>query len=89
MSHSVGEAIVRRASEQSVDLIVMSSHALTGVARALLGSVADEVVRKADCPVLVIHDSGRAAQPQATSDPGLVSKGSIDPSSNHSQGQIQ
>jgi nucleotide-binding universal stress UspA family protein len=90
MSRSVGEAIVRRASEQSVDLIVMSSHALTGVARAVLGSVADEVVRKADCPVLVVHASDRAAQPAATSDPaGPVSQeGSINPASRHAQEQV-
>jgi nucleotide-binding universal stress UspA family protein len=56
---SVADAIVDRAREQGCDLIVMSSHALTGVARAILGSVADAVVRKADCPVLVIHTAAR------------------------------
>jgi nucleotide-binding universal stress UspA family protein len=52
---SVPDAIVRTANARSADLIVMSTHALTGVARALLGSVADAVVRAAHCPVLTIH----------------------------------
>jgi nucleotide-binding universal stress UspA family protein len=52
---SVAEAIVKAADERSADLIVMSSQALTGIARAFLGSVADAVVRASHCPVLVIH----------------------------------
>jgi nucleotide-binding universal stress UspA family protein len=55
LGSSVPETIVERATKQSADLIVMSSHTLTGVARAILGSVADAVVRTADCPVLVLH----------------------------------
>jgi nucleotide-binding universal stress UspA family protein len=58
---SVPAAITTIAAEQSVELIVMSTHALTGAARALLGSVTGAVVRTADCPVLVIH----RAQPRA------------------------
>jgi nucleotide-binding universal stress UspA family protein len=56
---SVPDAIVKTAEARSADLIVMSTHALTGAARALLGSVTDAVVRSAYCPVLAIH----AAQP--------------------------
>jgi nucleotide-binding universal stress UspA family protein len=47
--------IVHVAQAQATDLIVMSTHALTGLPRAVLGSVADDVVRTADCPVLLIH----------------------------------
>jgi nucleotide-binding universal stress UspA family protein len=50
-----GEAIVRTAHERGADIIVMSTHALTGIARALLRSTADEVVRGAECPVLLVH----------------------------------
>jgi nucleotide-binding universal stress UspA family protein len=52
---SVPDAIVKTAEVRSADLIVMSTHALTGAARALLGSVTDAVVRSAHCPVLAIH----------------------------------
>jgi nucleotide-binding universal stress UspA family protein len=50
-----GEAIVRTAAAVGADLVVMSTHALTGPRRALLGSVADEVVRTADRPVLLVR----------------------------------
>ena len=43
------------AEEATADLIVMSTQALTGPARALLGSVADAVVRTANCPVLLLR----------------------------------
>lgn len=46
----VVRAIVDDAERTSTDLIIMSRHALTGPARALLGSVADAVVRTAHCP---------------------------------------
>ena len=38
------------------DLIVMSSHGRTGLTRWFLGSVAEEVMRNSDCPVL-LHKS--------------------------------
>lgn len=44
------------ADAEEADLIVMSTHALTGPARALLGSVADQVVRTARHPVLLIRE---------------------------------
>lgn len=37
------------------DLIVIASHGRTGVTRALLGSVAEGVMRQAPCPVLVVR----------------------------------
>ena len=52
-SMSVAEAIIKTADEVDADLIVMSTHALTGPARALLGSVADAVVRNAHRAVLL------------------------------------
>ena len=46
--------IVRVASEQEVDLIVISSHGRTGFGRIIFGSTAESVVRHANCPVLVV-----------------------------------
>jgi nucleotide-binding universal stress UspA family protein len=40
--------------KQKVDLIVMGTHGRKGVSRALLGSAAEEVFRKATCPVLTV-----------------------------------
>lgn len=47
-------AITRLASELEADLIVLGSHGRHGLARWLLGSVAEAVVRRADRPVLVV-----------------------------------
>jgi nucleotide-binding universal stress UspA family protein len=46
--------IVRAAREHGCDLIVMGTHGRTGLGRLLLGSVAEQVVRKAPCPVLTL-----------------------------------
>jgi nucleotide-binding universal stress UspA family protein len=43
------------AAEKKADLIVMGTHGRRGLARALLGSVAEKVVRTAPCPVLTVH----------------------------------
>jgi nucleotide-binding universal stress UspA family protein len=51
----IAETISRVAREGEVDLIVMGTHALTGPRRALLGSVADAVMRTASVPVLLIR----------------------------------
>lgn len=50
--------IVRLAREGSYDLVVLSTHGRTGIRHALLGSVAEKVVRKAQCPVLTVRPPG-------------------------------
>jgi nucleotide-binding universal stress UspA family protein len=47
--------VLRLAKERNIDLIVMGSHGLTGLAHVLFGSTADRVVRKAPCSVLTIR----------------------------------
>jgi nucleotide-binding universal stress UspA family protein len=51
------QEIVRVATERQVDLVVIGTHGRTGLAHALLGSVADQVVRLAPCPVLTVRSS--------------------------------
>ena len=48
-------AIVDRASQLGTDLIVMGSHGRAGMAHVMLGSVAEEVVRRAPCAVLLVR----------------------------------
>jgi nucleotide-binding universal stress UspA family protein len=48
-------AIVRHAKSNPVDLIIVGSHGRTGLRRAMLGSVAEKVVRTAPCSVLVVR----------------------------------
>lgn len=49
---------VRYAREHDVDLIVMGTHGRSGLSHALLGSVAENVVRHAPCPVLTVRPEG-------------------------------
>jgi nucleotide-binding universal stress UspA family protein len=46
--------ILRIAGETKCDLIVMGTHGRTGLGRMLMGSVAEQVVRKASCPVVTV-----------------------------------
>jgi nucleotide-binding universal stress UspA family protein len=48
-------AIVREAQACGASLIIVGSHGRTGISRALVGSVAERVVRHAHCPVLVVR----------------------------------
>ena len=49
--------ILRIANEIHADLIVLGTHGRTGLGRLLMGSVAEQVVRKATCPVLTVKPS--------------------------------
>lgn len=58
--------IVRKAEEDGYDLVVIGTHGRSGLSHALLGSVAERVVRKAPCPVLTVraaHHPKHAAAP--------------------------
>jgi universal stress protein A len=50
-------AILETAMRFHCDLIVMGTHGRLGLKRWLEGSVAEQVIRRAPCPVLVIRDS--------------------------------
>ena len=52
------EEIVDYARVNGIDLIAMSTHGRTGLRRALLGSVAENVVRHSTIPVLLVPDKG-------------------------------
>ena len=49
-----GQQIADFAESVVADLVVLTSHGRTGLARLLIGSVAERVVRLAHCPVLVL-----------------------------------
>jgi nucleotide-binding universal stress UspA family protein len=53
------EEIVKYAKEAGIDLIVMGTHGRRGLDRILLGSVAEEVVRTADVPVMTVRMTAR------------------------------
>jgi quercetin dioxygenase-like cupin family protein len=58
---------------QHCDLVVMGTHGRTGLKRLLTGSVAEEVLRKAACPVLIVKSAlgvTPGVEAEATAHPG-------------------
>jgi nucleotide-binding universal stress UspA family protein len=51
--------IVRYTRDEKIDLVVIATHGRSGLKHALFGSVAEKVVRKAPCPVLVVKRDER------------------------------
>ena len=67
MGDPAGE-IVRIAGEEGAEMIVLGTHGRTGMTRLLMGSVAEAIVRRAPCPVLVYRETaatlaGRKPEP--------------------------
>lgn len=52
-------AIARVAEREGVDAIVIATHGRTGMARAILGSVAERVVRSGVAPVVLVRPKGK------------------------------
>ncbi|MGD8330552.1 MAG: universal stress protein [Acidobacteriota bacterium] len=57
------EVIVGYAGDENVDLIVLPTHARTGVEHWLIGSVAEKIVRTSPCPVLTVSPRQESPQP--------------------------
>ncbi|MGH7917286.1 MAG: universal stress protein, partial [Candidatus Binataceae bacterium] len=54
-SHAArAEAVIETAAQVAADLIVMATHGRSGLAHLIRGSVAEEVARRAPCPVLTV-----------------------------------
>ncbi|MGD2216228.1 MAG: universal stress protein [Gemmatimonadales bacterium] len=60
---SAAGAILDYATDNEIDLVVMGTHGRRGLRRLLLGSVAEEVVRLAPCPVLTVPEREDRASP--------------------------
>jgi nucleotide-binding universal stress UspA family protein len=59
---SPADGIVSYARDHDIDLVVSGTHGRRGLQRMLMGSVAEEVLRRAPCPVLTVRDhEGRSA----------------------------
>ena len=67
------DMILGAAEETHSDVIVMGTHARTGLGRLLLGSVAESVIRKAPCPVLSAKPP--PARPKAVEQAAAKAKG--------------
>ncbi len=56
IGYAGGQILTVLADDPVFDLVVMGSHGRTGIKRALLGSVAEKVVRHAPCPVMIARE---------------------------------
>jgi nucleotide-binding universal stress UspA family protein len=54
----VAEVILEYAQNSATDLIIMSTHGRSGIARWAMGSIADRVVRSSTVPVLIVASPG-------------------------------
>jgi nucleotide-binding universal stress UspA family protein len=52
---SPAEVIVERARTLAADLITMTTHGRSGIQRVVMGSVAEGVVQRSECPVLLVR----------------------------------
>lgn len=57
------EILDRLQEAPTIDLVVMATHGRGSVARLLMGSVTDRIIRSAPCPVLTMREHPRAVQP--------------------------
>lgn len=55
VSGYAAEEIIKCANEEKADLIIMGTHGRKGIDRILFGSVAEKVVKSANCPVLTLR----------------------------------
>jgi nucleotide-binding universal stress UspA family protein len=59
------EILDRLEADPTIDLIVMATHGRGGVARFVMGSVTDKIIRSAPCPVVTMREHPHAEQSQA------------------------
>lgn len=62
-SGSAADEIVEFARQHEIDLVVCGTHGRRGLERVIMGSVSDDVVRDAPCPVLVVGPERARARP--------------------------
>ncbi len=58
------DALVDEALRRKVDLLVVGNRGLNSLAGRLLGSVPANITHKAQCDVLVVHTTGKGAEPE-------------------------
>jgi len=71
------EVILRLAAAEGCDLIVLGTHGRTGLRRLLMGSTAEEILRRARCPVLTVRAPVPGAGPEpreATPEPAAAGR---------------
>jgi nucleotide-binding universal stress UspA family protein len=70
-------AILRVAQDTNADVIVMGTHGRTGLGRLLMGSVAEQIVRDASCPVVTVKTPLPQAQLDVKAVPEISGKEAV------------
>lgn len=65
----LADAVANEATAWEADLVVVGTHGRRGVSRALLGSGAEQIIRFAPVPVLVVRNAPQGRQPPARGQP--------------------
>jgi nucleotide-binding universal stress UspA family protein len=75
LANDAAMEIIRTAENEKADLIVIATHGMTGWRALAFGSVAEKVVKTADCPVLVLRSrrAGESAEREAKASAGATS----------------
>jgi nucleotide-binding universal stress UspA family protein len=64
VSDDIASAVLRHAKQLHADLLVLGTHGRRGVRRLVMGSVAEQVLRFAHCPVLLVHEEAKLNRPR-------------------------
>jgi nucleotide-binding universal stress UspA family protein len=54
-ANDVGMELIRIAEHEKADIIIIATHGMTGWRKIAFGSVAEKVVKEAECPVLILR----------------------------------
>jgi len=57
---AAAEKIIQIAGDEAIDFIVIATHGESALHQLLFGSVAEKVIRRAPCPILIVRDSQHA-----------------------------
>lgn len=74
-SGQVGDVLSRLIAEKRIDLVVVGTRGRTGVLKALLGSVAESIFRRAPCPVLTVGPNISGQNPEGSPEHILAATG--------------
>jgi nucleotide-binding universal stress UspA family protein len=59
LAHSIVDGILQHATANHIDILVLATHGRTGLSRLAIGSVAEQVARRAHCSVLIVRSADR------------------------------
>lgn len=71
---TIADAVVREALRWHADLIVLGTHGRRGVRRMLMGSVAEQVLRQAHLPIMLVAGVAAPAATEAATAPATMAK---------------